>query len=170
MGWGGARIGAGRKRKPVEQAILEGNPGKRPIKLLEFDGGIKPPDEPPAYMSDKAKEIYRSVWTWLDKIGCLEGIMPYHLEEYAACKARWFECEAMNTKHGLIVKNPNGTAAKSPYVTMAQEYLRQTNEVWAKIYIVVRESKLKEWDSTNPNDDVMERLLSAPPRRPAPLS
>jgi len=48
---------------------------------------------------------------------------------------------------------------------MAQDYLRQTNEVWAKIYIVVRESKLKEWDNTNPNDDVMERLLASPPKR-----
>jgi hypothetical protein len=28
---GGARVGAGRKRKPVELNILEGNPGKRPI-------------------------------------------------------------------------------------------------------------------------------------------
>jgi P27 family predicted phage terminase small subunit len=166
MGSGGARVGAGRKKKPVEQTILEGNAGKRPIKVLDFNKGVKLPNEPPSYLSEKAKEVYTSVWNWLDKIGCLEGIMPYHLEEYAACKARWFECETMNTKHGLIIKNANGSASKSPYVQMAQEYLRQTNEVWAKIYIVVRESKLKEWDNTNPNDDVMERLLSLPPKRP----
>ena len=166
MGSGGARPGAGRKRKPVQQNILEGNPGKRPIKVLDFNSGLKLPQEPPSYMSEKEKEVYRSVWTWLDKIGCLEGIMPYHLEEYATCKNRWFECEAANTKHGLIIKNPNGTAAKSPYVQMAQEYLRQTNEVWAKIYMVVRESKLKDWDNSNPNDDVMERLLSVPAKRP----
>ena len=35
----------------------------------------------------------------------------------------------------------------------------QTNEVWSKIYIVVRESKLSKWDETNPNDDIMEKLL-----------
>lgn len=47
----------------------------------------------------------------------------------------------------------------SPFVAMAQQYLKQTNEVWGKIYLVVRESKLTKWDEKNPNDDIMEKLL-----------
>lgn len=65
----------------------------------------------------------------------------------------------MNTKHGLLVKDQNGKAVPSPFVMMAQQYLKQTNEVWSKIYLVVRESKLSKWDENNPNDDIMEKLL-----------
>lgn len=160
MGSGGARPGAGRPKKAVTQKILDGNPSRRPIEVLSFDTvGFELPQEPPTYLSAKAKEIYRTVYSWLKSIGCTTGILPYNLEEYAFCKARWLECEDMNTKHGLLVKDPNGKAMPSPFVSMAQQYLKQTNEVWSKIYVVVRESKLSKWDDKNPNDDIMEKLL-----------
>ena len=157
---GGYRPGAGRKKKPVTQKALEGNPGKRALEAFDFgDKAAQLPNEPPAYLSDKAKEIYKSVYSWLQSIDCTKGILPYNLEEYAFCKARWMECEDMNTKHGLLVKDPNGKAMPSPFVGMAQQYLKQTNDAWNKIYLVIRESKLTKWDDANPNDDIMERLL-----------
>ena len=161
MASGGARPGAGRPRKAAAQKILDGNPGKRPIEVLDFQsGGMELPAEPPAYLTPKAKEIYKTVYAWLASIGCTTGILPYNLEEYAFCKARWLECEEMNTTHGLLVKDPSGKAMPSPFVSMAQQYLKQTNEVWSKIYLVVRESKLSKWDEGNPNDDIMEKLLA----------
>ena len=33
---GGARVGAGRKPKAIHDKILEGNPGKRKLKILEI--------------------------------------------------------------------------------------------------------------------------------------
>ena len=160
MASGGRRPGAGRPKKSATQKILEGNPGKRPIEVVNIKAeGIELPSEPPAYLSAKAKEIYRTVYSWLKAIGCTDGILPYNLEEYAFCKARWLECEDMNTKHGLLVKDQNGKPMPSPFVAMAQQYLKQTNEVWSKIYLVVRESKLSRWDDSNPNDDIMEKLF-----------
>lgn len=157
---GGYRPNAGRKKKPVEQKILEGNPGKREIQIVEFgENACVLPQTPPDYLSDKAKEIYTKVYNWLLSIDCIKGILPYNLEEYAFCKARWMECEEMNTKHGLLVKDNNGKPMPSPFVGMAQQYLRQTNEVWNKIYMVIREAKLSKWDGTNPNDDIIEVLL-----------
>ncbi len=161
MGAGGRRAGAGRPKKPAAQKVLEGNPGRRKIEVVEFnDGkGTALPKNPPEYLSAKAKEIYKTVYAWLEAIGCTVGILPYNLEEYAFCKARWLECEDMNTKHGLLVKDQNGKPMPSPFVAMAQQYLKQTNDVWDKIYLVVRESKLTTWNENNPNDDVMEKLL-----------
>ncbi len=157
---GGRRAGAGRPKKAVTQKILEGNPGKRPIEVVTFNqDGMELPSEPPAYLSAEAKKIYKTVYQWLVSVGCTKGILPYNLEEYAFCKARWLECEDMNTKHGLLVKDQNGKPMPSPFVAMAQQYMRQTNEVWAKIYFVVRETKLSKWDENTPNDDVMEKLL-----------
>lgn len=157
---GGYRPNAGRKKKPAKQKILEGNPGKRDIEIVDFGpNAVVLPSTPPAYLSEKAKEIYINVYNWLMSIDCIKGILPYNLEEYAFCKARWMECEEMNTKHGLLVKDGNGKPMPSPFVGMAQQYLRQTNEVWNKIYIVVREAKLSKWDGNNPNDDILESLL-----------
>ncbi|MEI6131984.1 MAG: P27 family phage terminase small subunit [Bacillota bacterium] len=163
MASGGSRTGAGRPKKSVAEKILEGNPGKRPIHVLDFghDSELPElPENPPQYLTDDAKEIYKKVYQWLKHVGCTKGILPYHLEEYAFLRARWIAIEDLNTKHGFLIKNPlNGQAVASPYVQMAQQYLKLTNEVWAKIYSVVRESKLKEYDGQSPNDDIMERLL-----------
>jgi len=164
MASGGRRPGAGRPKKSATQKMLEGNPGKRPIEVVDFaGGGVELPSEPPSYLSAKAKEIYKTVYAWLESVGCTKGILPYNLEEYAFCKARWLECEDMNTKHGLLVKDPNGKPMPSPFVAMAQQYLKQTNEVWGKIYLVVRETKLSKWDESNPNDDIMEKILGGKP-------
>jgi len=156
---GGARAGAGRKKKPAEIKILEGNRGKRPIEVLQFSDSPDIPDEPPDYFSELAKKIYKDLLAWLKSIGCTKGILPYNVEEYAFCKARWIECEQKNSTHGLLIKDEKGKAALSPFVTAAQNYLRDTNEVWAKIYAVIRESKLSRWDDNSPNDDVMAKLL-----------
>jgi len=159
MARGGYRMGAGRKRKPVQEKILEGNPGRRDIGILDFENAPDIPEKPPEYFSQRAKEIYAATITWLKNIGCTKGILPYNIEEYAFCKARWMECEEKNTQHGLLVKDQNGKAMPSPFVQMAQSYLKDTNDVWLKIYSVVRESKLKKWEGRQPNDDIMERLL-----------
>jgi hypothetical protein len=37
-GHGGARLGAGRKRKPAAEKIINGDPGKRPIRVIPCDG------------------------------------------------------------------------------------------------------------------------------------
>lgn len=105
---------------------------------IDFDGTIEERRKMDELLKAAAVEYYKR---WLKSIGCTQGILPYNLEEYAFCKARWLECEDMNTKHGLLVKDQNGKPMPSPFVGMAQQYLKQTNEVWSKIYIVVRESK-----------------------------
>lgn len=157
---GGYRPNAGRKRKPAMQKILEGNPGKRDIEIVDFGpNAVVLPSTPPTYLSERAKEIYMNVYNWLVSIDCITGILPYNLEEYAFCKARWLECEEMNTQHGLLVKDQNGKAMPSPFVAMAHQYLKETNEVWDKIYVVIRESKLTKYSESNPNDDIMEKLF-----------
>lgn len=157
---GGYRMNAGRKKKPAAQKIEEGNKGHRKVEIVEFgSNAVVVPETPPVYLSDKAKEIYISVYKWLESIDCLKGILPYNVEEYAFVKARWYECEEKNSVHGLLLKDNNGKLYPSPYVQMAQQYLRQTNESWEKIYQVVRESKLKEWNDTNPNNDVLASII-----------
>ena len=159
MASGGFRAGAGRPKKSVTEKILEGNPGKRPIEVLDFEEAEELPKDPPSWLTKKGKEIYKSLVEWLTKIGCNKGILPYNVEEYAHCKSRWLESEEAINTHGFLVKDNNGKPIPNPYVAFSQQYLKMTNDVWSKIYQVVRETKLTELDNDSPNDDIMESIL-----------
>lgn len=159
MGSGGYRPGSGRPKKSASEKLLDGNPGKRPIEVLDFDECEDIPQEPPAWLSKKGKEVYKTTLQWLENIGCTKGILPGNLEEYAQCKSRWLESEELLNTYGLLVKDKSGNPTSSPYLQFSQQYLKMTNDVWAKIYQVVRETKLTEIDENSPNDDVMESLL-----------
>ena len=58
-GHGGARIGAGQKKKALSERIVEGNPGKRKLTIIEFtdtadlQGETMPP--PRAYLEARQK-------------------------------------------------------------------------------------------------------------------
>jgi hypothetical protein len=59
-GHGGPRIGAGNKKKPLADKILEGNPGKRRLTVVEFtdtadlEGQVMPP--PREYLAAAQKK------------------------------------------------------------------------------------------------------------------
>ena len=72
---------------------------------------------------------------------------------------KWLESEEAINTHGFLVKDNNGKPIPNPYVALSQQYLKMTNDVWSKIYQVVRETKLTELDNDSPNDDIMESIL-----------
>ena len=80
-GHGGARIGAGQKKKALSDKLVEGNPGKRKLTVMEFtdtadlQGETMPP--PRDYLAARQKngkellavEVYERTWTWLHERG-----------------------------------------------------------------------------------------------------
>jgi hypothetical protein len=125
---GGARPNAGRKKKPLADKLLEGNPGKRPIKTVQF---ANPPAsvelEPPSFLSLASKEtadnyptaevIYTQLTAWLQSSGCVSLISPALMEDFCLNRRAYFECEYMNKRLGRIVGGK-----RSPYVDMAMFY------------------------------------------------
>jgi len=76
--------------------------------------------------------------------------------------ARWIQCEELTSEVGFLAKHPTtGAAIQSPYVAIADKYMTQANKLWADIYQIVRENCAGEYSGSNPQDDVMERLLRA---------
>lgn len=171
---GGARIGAGAKKKALADKIAEGNPGGRTLTVMEFENaadlkGVEMP-EPNKMLEAVQKdgktlvagEIYRETWKWLDERGCAALISPQLLERYAMSVARWIQCEEAVTEFGFLAKHPTtGNAMQSPYVAMSQNYMTQTNRLWLEIFQLVKENSLSEYTGGNPQDNVMERLLTA---------
>ena len=171
---GGARIGAGAKKKPLADKIAEGNPGGRKLTVMEFQDaadlkGLEMPE--PNKMLEAiqkdgktlvASEIYKSAWTWLNERGCAVLVAPQLLERYAMSVARWIQCEEAVTEYGFLAKHPTtGNAIQSPYVAMGQNYMNQTNRLWMEIFQIVKENCTTEYSGANPQDDLMERLLRA---------
>lgn len=171
---GGARPGAGRKKKALHDRLIEGNPGRRPIQVLEFEEvpdveGVdmpKPNEMLSALQRDgkplQAEEIYRTTWKWLVERKCEKLVSPQVLERYAMCAARWIQCEESLTTYGLLGKHPTtGQPVTSPFVSMSANYMNRTNRLWNEIFQIVKENCAAEYAGDSPQEDVMERLLRA---------
>ena len=171
---GGARAGAGAKRKPLADKIAEGNPGRRKLTVIDFQDTAdlegQPMPKPSAMLSATQKdgktlvaaEVYEKTWTWLAERGCAALVSPQLLERYAMSVARWIQCEEAITEYGFLAKHPTtGNAIPSHYVSMSQSCSKQANNLWFQIDQVVRENCATEYKRATPHDDMMERLLSA---------
>jgi len=171
---GGARAGAGKKKKPLHDKILDGNPGKRPLTVMEFNdtadlaGQVMPPTREFLKTLQKrgkqtlAVEIYETTWLWLSERRCAHLIPAQLLEQYAMSVARWIQCEEAITEFGFLAKHPTtGNAIPSPYVAMSQSFMKQANNLWFQIYQTVKENSAADYKGATPHDDAMERLLNA---------
>lgn len=110
---GGKRANSGRKKKPLAEKLLDGNPSKHPITVLEFDEPLPNATLPeaPDYLDvltrktegvPTAADIYNTMTRLSGETGCLHFINSALIEDLAVNRAAWFECEAANTRHGRI--------------------------------------------------------------------
>ena len=164
---GGKRPGAGRKRKPLAEKLQEGKKATA-LALPETDPFNAPEiSEIKAYLSRDqrtgqlyGKEIFEQMVDWLRERNCAHLISPHLLEQYSMAMARWIQLENVTSEYGLVSKHPTtGAMIGSPFVTMSQSYLRQANLLFQQIFTIVSENS-REPVTGNPQDDMMERLLS----------
>lgn len=166
---GGARVGAGRKSKALNEKIVEGK-AKKVLSFsepAELNGEEMPPVK--EYMKSRqksgvplcAEEVYRDTWLWLQERGCEKLVNAQLLTNYAMSVSRWIQCEECISEFGFLAKHPTtGNAIASPYVAMAQAYMKQVNSLWFQIFQIVKENCSSDYSGPNPQDDIMERLLS----------
>ncbi len=171
---GGARVGAGAKRKPLAEKIAEGNPGKRALKVIELPEpsdleGVAMP-KPSEYLKEQqrdgtkldAVEIFEETWEWLDKYGCALLVSKSIIERYAMAVARYIQCEHAMSQFGLLSKHPTTSKPiQSPYVAMSQTFSTEADRLWLQISQVVRDNCATDYGGKTPQDDMMERLLKA---------
>lgn len=116
----------GRKPKPVELKILEGNPGKRPLNL---DAPVPTQGIPacPSFLSAEAKKEWRRVSKELLAVGLLTVVDRAALAGYCQAYARWKQAEEAIREFGLTYEytNKNGSTnvVARPEVAIARECL-----------------------------------------------
>ena len=142
---GGARPGAGRKRKPLADKIAEGKAMPAPMPLE----GVDMPDIK-EYLTESqhtgelhADEVYRETWDWLAKNGCAQYVSQAQLEEYCLAHARWRQLQGVISEYGFLSRHPTTGAPL----------------IWYQIIQTVKEHSV-EPVTGSPQDDMMERLLS----------
>lgn len=172
MAQGGARVGAGRKRKPLAEK-LQHNAGRRQIKYIPNEAMsdiavevIPPPSE---WLNDEtkntqrqsvAREIYESTFKWIKERRCEHLIIKEQIEQYASSVARYIQCEEGLSTFGLLAKHPTTNAPiASPYVGMSERFLKRANDLWARIYQIVKEN-CEVPVGKNHNEDIMEQILT----------
>ena len=164
---GGKRQGAGRKPKPLAEKLQEGKtaaalslPDKDPFDGEEIED-IKDFLSQDQRIGDLyGKEIFEQMVAWLRERNCAHLISPHLLEQYSMAMARWIQLENMVNDYGVIAKHPTtGAAIGSPFVSMAQTYLKQANMFFQQIFAIVAANST-EPVTGNPQDDMMEHLLN----------
>lgn len=173
---GGARMNAGRKSKGLAEKIAAGNPGKRALKVMEATNtaeSLPVNVELPEYMTEAQQGIefelnaearYREAVAWIHSRGCDGLVSEQLLRSYAMSVARWEQCERIISRRGMDGCHPTtGAPMASPYVGIAQGYLKQANNLWLMIFQIVKENSVTTYDPKKPpveDSDPMERLLN----------
>ena len=167
---GGARVGAGRKPKALSKKIHEGREA-RVVQLPEapeLEGADMPEVKYYMTVSQKsgieldAAEVFQETWDWLKTRRCENLVSSQIIHQYAMAVARWIQCEMAVSEYGFHAKHPTtGAAIASPYVAMSREYMKQVNQIWYQIFQIVKENNATSYQGANPQDDLMERLLTS---------
>ncbi len=167
---GGQRVGAGRKPKALADKVVDGKAADALVlpEPADMEGEDVPPVKEFLKAAQKsgidlcAEDVFKNTYSWLQARGCEKLVNTQLIEQYAMSVSRWIQCETCISEYGFLAKHPTtGAAITSPYVTMSQNYLKQVNQCWFQIYQVVRENCSVEYGGSNPQDDLMEHLLSA---------
>ncbi len=176
-GHGGKRPGAGRPRKPLSEKLLEGNPGKQKLKVLDIKAEAPPP-EPPEYISyygskragmPDAPEIYKQTVAWLEQTGCLHLVSQSMIFDYAIAKAHWYEAERSVTSQGLgyipdVGDDKPKKLVENPMVDTSVKYFRLADMAWSRIWDIVAQNCEQYLGGDNPHADAMAKLLKYDPR------
>lgn len=127
---GGARPGAGRKKKALSDKIAEGKSAEvlKLPKPANFKGVDVPP--PGEYLNARQKDgsvleaadVYTRIWEWIVSCGCEKLVDPQLVEEYAMSFSRWKQCQQAISDFGFLAKHPTtGAAIASPYCRLQQK-------------------------------------------------
>ena len=166
---GGARVGAGRKPKPLTDKISESKPAQsmlEPMELLPDDEISDLPllkdfmtAEQKCGVSLDSETIYMELYHYLKSRGCETLVSQQLMEQYVMSVARWIQCEQAISATGFISKHPTtGGAIASPFVQMSQSYMKQINAIWYQINQIVKENSSGTYQVSG---DPMELLLNS---------
>lgn len=148
----------GRKPKPTELKVLEGNPGKRALNQAEPKPQKCAP-KCPTWLDKEAKKEWKRLATELEELGILTQVDMAAFAGYCQAYARWKEAEEFIAKHGTIIKSPSGYWQQVPQVSIAQSYLKIMNKFCEQFGLTPSSRSRIVAGGTSESGDPMENIL-----------
>lgn len=175
-GHGGARPNAGRKKKPIQEKILEGKTLRPEAIVLKVADNLHGEDMPPAkqYLQMQTKgagtniaaTIYKETWEWLRVRGCEKLVNADLLQKYAMAESRVAQAEEAVNTFGFLAKHPTtGAPIASPFIKISLDYAKQSQSIWAQICTTIADHIVEYGIPLSDEDKTMESILATPPNR-----
>lgn len=137
---GGARIGAGRKKKNHTVQI----PKLKEYLEAEQRGGGQ----------TCAAQVYQDTFDWLAGCDCAEYVNPQLVETFAQAVSRHVQAESEISRTGFIARHPTtGEPMRSPLVQISLDYLKAAQAAWYSIQQIV-----DAHTTTDDADDLLDLL------------
>jgi len=111
----------GRKPKPAELRLIEGNREHRPIPEVPKPKPVLP--KPPRWLNPIAKKEWKRIVPGLYNLGLLTVIDLAALEAYCQCYAKWREAEEKAKIE--VFKTETGYTSQNPYINVAIKYSKE---------------------------------------------
>jgi P27 family predicted phage terminase small subunit len=108
----------GRKPKPLQLRIIEGNPGHRPLQKNQPKPTPVAPSRP-AGLKGEAKREWCRIVPELERLGLLTVIDRAALAGYCQAWARAVAAEKVLAEKGQVKETPNGYLQQRPEVSIA---------------------------------------------------
>ncbi len=155
----------GRKPKPTRLKIIDGNPGKRPIRGEEPQ---PPKGQPscPAHLSPTAKAEWKRLARSLTGIGLLTQADRAALAAYCQSYGRWVEAERELVETPVLLKTPAGYVQPSPWLAISSKQLELMAKFMAELGLtpssrsrlaVQFPSRVKPWNFPDDPDGLIAR-------------
>lgn len=173
-GHGGARANAGRPRKALADAVIDGARASR-LKAVNFDSiaeeldedGLPTVPEVMEYMQDVqkdgnkllAEEFFQKTWKWLVERKSEKLFDISYLQRFSMQQARYVQLEQLISKHGFLAIGVSGVRS-NPLEEMLITRLKIVNSMQAYIEGVVRENCTEAFTGISGGNDPMEALLN----------
>lgn len=152
----------GRKPKPTNLKLIDGNPGKRP---LNKDEAKPKPIKPtcPVWLNDDAKKMWKCLSKELEKLGLLTNIDGQAFS--AACQSYgiWVECEKKLKECGrvMIISRENGDYEQQrPEVSIGNTALKNFKVFCAEFGLTPSSRSSISIQGEEEEANVMRSLLS----------
>ena len=158
----------GRKPKPTNLKILEGNPGQRPLPKSEPKPQPIAP-KPPKWLRKEAKKEWKRAAKELEQLGLLTQIDMAVFAGYCQTYAKWQEAEEFMQENGSSYPIPKYDKEgeqigvywqQYPQVSQARQYLDQINKIAAEFGMTASSRGRIQVPGQKDEEDEMETLLN----------
>jgi P27 family predicted phage terminase small subunit len=117
--------GRGRKPKPTARKKAAGNPGKRALNKAEPDFGLVTNIDPPAWITEAARDMWGRVAPLLLRQKVLQVTDLHNVEAFCTAYGNWRAAKEHVAKHGLVLEGASGGPVKNPALTVQNEAAKQ---------------------------------------------